>query len=176
MERTSDSALFTSFSCKLRMELFHTKCDYNFIFLYSTQRASDKSTSSKRIVTVKRIRAGNSLFGFPSESLIFCPKMSEWAIRSKKLAIHSFALFWWATWAICSRLLIISSERCMQIAHGCSFLVTDLSDLLIFGDRPERFAHIAQRKWAIVSASLTSLTKKEEISQKKEHKRTQHSF
>ena len=45
-------------------------------------------------------RAGNSLIWFPSKSLIFCPKMSEWAIRSKKLAIHSFAHFWWAKWAI----------------------------------------------------------------------------
>ena len=30
------------------------------------------------------VRAGNLLIGFPSESLVFCPKMSECAIRSKK--------------------------------------------------------------------------------------------
>ena len=70
-------------------------------------------------------RAGNSLIWFPSELLVFCPKISEWAIRSKKWAIHSFAHFWWATWAI-------RSHR--------SFLVCNLSD------------------------SLTSLTKKEEMS------------
>ena len=83
--------------------------------------------------------AGTSLICFPSELLVFCPKMSKWAIRSKKLAIHSFAHFWWATWAICSRSLI-SSERCERI---------------IFGEQPERFAHIAQRKWANVCESLT---------------------
>ena len=36
-----------------------------------------------------------------------------------------------------------------QIAHGHSFLVSDLSDsltLLIFGERPERFFHIAHQK------------------------------
>ena len=36
---------------------------------------------------------------FLSESLVFCKKMSEWAIRSKKRSIRSFAHFWWATWA-----------------------------------------------------------------------------
>ena len=35
-------------------------------------------------------RAGNSLIWFPSESLVFCQKMSSWAIHSKKWAIpHS---------------------------------------------------------------------------------------
>ena len=35
-------------------------------------------------------RAGNSLIGFQSKSLIFCPKMSEWGIRSKnELFTHS---------------------------------------------------------------------------------------
>ena len=53
-------------------------------------------------------RAENSLIGFPTESLVFYPKMSEWAIRWKKWAIHSFANFWWATWVIHSRSLISS--------------------------------------------------------------------
>ena len=44
--------------------------------------------------------------------------MSEWAIHSKKWAIPSIAHFWWATWA-------------------------NPSWLLIFGERPEKFAHIA---------------------------------
>ena len=60
-------------------------------------------------------RAGTSLNGFLSKSLVYCEKMSEWAIRSKKRAIRSFANFWWATWAICSH-------------H--SFLVSDLSNSL----------------------------------------------
>ena len=58
------------------------------------------------------IRAGNSLIGFLSESLIF-------------------------------------GGQPERFAHGCSFLVSNLSDslsLLIFGERPERFAHIAHKK------------------------------
>ena len=103
------------------------------------------------------IRAGNSLIGFPSESLFFCPKMSEWAICWKKWVIHSFAHFWWVTWAIHSWSLI-SSERTEQITHGCSFLVSNLSDTLtslIWFERNERFTHNAhqtrgnERKWAI---------------------------
>ena len=66
-------------------------------------------------------RAGNLLIWFPSESLVFCQKMSQWAIHSKKWAIHSFAHFWWATLANCSW-------------------------SLIFCERPERFAHIAHQK------------------------------
>ena len=64
-------------------------------------------------------RAENLLIGFLSESLVFCEKMSQWAIRSKN---EWFAHFWWATWAICSW-------------------------SLIFGERPERFAYIAHQKW-----------------------------
>ena len=60
-------------------------------------------------------RAGNLLISFLSQSLIFCEKMSKWAICSKKRAIPSFSHFWWATWAI-------HSHR--------SYLVNDLSDSL----------------------------------------------
>ena len=93
-------------------------------------------------------RAGNSLIGFLSKSLVFCEKMSKWAIRSKKRAIRSVAQFWWGTWAI-------------------------RSWLLIFGEQPERIAHIAHFCWATwairshcsflvsnLSNSLTSLIKK----------------
>ena len=62
-------------------------------------------------------RAGNSRINFLSESRVFCPKMSEWAIRSKK---------WFA--------------------HDCSFPLSDLSKSLIFGERPEQFTHIAYQK------------------------------
>ena len=44
---------------------------------------------------------------------------------------------------------LIFGERPEQIAHGHSFLVSDLSDSLtslIFGEWPERFAHIAHQK------------------------------
>ena len=75
-------------------------------------------------------RAEKSLIRFLSELFVFCPKMSKWAIRSKKWAIHSFSHFWWATWAIRSWSLI-SSEGPERIAHGRSFLVSDLNKLLM---------------------------------------------
>ena len=175
-------------------------------------------------------RAWNSLIWFPSQSLVFYPKMSRWAIRSKNWAIPSFAHFWWAKWAfrshcsfdlsemsnsltsltkkekmsknerfahffkkifkktliktwwnkildffsqIClSKSLIrsfplskmsnsltslISSERPEQIAHGCSFLVSDLSDSL-------RVAHLswvicANRSQLLSSFDLSEMSK-----------------
>ena len=72
---------------------------------------------------------------FSDESLV-------WVIRTKKWAICSFAHFWWATCSICSRSLISSErpEQIAQVAHfwwatwairsHCSFLVSNLSDLL----------------------------------------------
>ena len=74
--------------------------------------------------------------------------MSKWAICSKNWAIHSFTHFRWATWAIRSRSLV-SSEWPEQIAHGRSFLVSDLSDmltLLLFGERSELLTHTAHQK------------------------------
>ena len=50
----------------------------------------------------------------------------------------------------------------LRIAHGRSFLVSNLSGSLtslIFGERPERFAHIAHQKQGI-SESLIFLNKK----------------
>ena len=73
-------------------------------------------------------RAGNSLIWFSSKSLVFCPKMSEWALRSKKLAIRSKKM----------------SDSLIR-----SFLVSDLSDSLtslIWFERNERFTHIAHQK------------------------------
>ena len=93
------------------------------------------------------LRAGNSLIWFLSESLVFCQKMSQWAIHSKKWAIHSFAHFRWAKWAIRSQSLI-SSERPEQIAHVCSFLVSEMSNsltLLNWYEQNEWFTHIAHR-------------------------------
>ena len=62
--------------------------------------------------------------------------MSKWALRSKRWTIHSFALLGWATWAIRAWSLIFG-EGPERIAHGHSFLVSKLSNLLtllIFGD------------------------------------------
>ena len=61
--------------------------------------------------------------------------------------------FWWVTWVIWSWSLIFR-EPLERIAHGCSFLVSNLSDWrtsLIFGEWPED--------------SLTSFTKKEGMSE-----------
>ena len=94
------------------------------------------------------IRAGNSLISFLRESLVFCPIMRKWAIRSKQWATHSFSHFWWGTWALRSRSLI-SSEWPERNAHGRSFLVSNLRDLLtslIFVERPDQFTHIAHQK------------------------------
>ena len=85
-------------------------------------------------------RGGNSLIWFPSESLVFCPIMSDLLIFGERPELfahnHSFPLsdlseslmvanFWWAKWAIRS---------------NCSFDLREMSD------------------------SLTLLTKKEEMS------------
>ena len=102
-------------------------------------------------------RAGNLLIWFPSESIIFCPKMSKWAIRSKKWAIRSKKM---------SNSLIFG-ERPERFAHNRSFPLSDLSKSLMV-------AHFWWAVWAIrshrsfdlseISNSLTSLTKKKKMS------------
>ena len=106
---------------------------------------------------VNKCRARNSLIWFPSVSLVFCPKMSEWASDSLKkmsdLLIRSFLV------SEMNDLLIqlISSVRPEQIAHGRSFLVSDLLTSLIWFERNEWFTHIAhkkrgnEQKWVICS-------------------------
>ena len=64
------------------------------------------------------------LQGWEFESLVLCEKMSEWAIRSKKPAIHSLAHLSWATWAIRSHCL----GRSEQIAHIRSFDLSEMSE------------------------------------------------
>ena len=99
-----------------------------------------------------KCRAGNSLIGFPSESLVFCPKISERAIRSKNGRFtHS----------------LIFGERPERFTHNRSFPLSDLSESLMV-------AHFWWATWVIrshrsflvshLSDSLTSLTKKEEMS------------
>ena len=86
------------------------------------------------------IYPGNSLIGFPSEYLVFCKKMSELAIHSKKHAICSFlvsdlsdslmfAQFWWAIWANRSWSLSFV-EQPERFAHSHSFVMSDLSNSL----------------------------------------------
>ena len=101
---------------------------------------------------------------FPEGVTLFLPKNERISDSLKKRAIRSFTHFWWATWAIRSCLLIFG-ERSEQIAHGCSFLVSDLSDLLtllIIGERPEQFAHIAHFWWVTWAIRSHGLPKKRE--------------
>ena len=77
-------------------------------------------------------RAGNSLIGFP--------------IRSKKWAIHSFAQKnEWFTHSL------ISSEQPERIAHGPSFVLSDLNNSL-------RVAHFLWATWAIRSFDLSEMS------------------
>ena len=46
-----------------------------------------------------------------------------------------------------------------------SFLMSDVSESLRSLTKNERFAQVAQRKWAIVSESLRLLTKNEQMSE-----------
>ena len=79
-------------------------------------------------------RAGNSLIGFPSECSFFAQKWANERFAQKNEQFTPSLIF---------------GERPERIAHGRSFLVSNLSDLLtslIFGERPERFTHIAHQK------------------------------
>ena len=79
-------------------------------------------------------RVGNLLISFLSESLVFCKKMSKLLIPSKNPAIRSLAHFWWVTWA----------KRWLSFIFGEQHI--DSLTLLIFGERPEQFAHITHLK------------------------------
>ena len=89
------------------------------------------------------------------------PKLSEWVNCSFLWANHSFALFWWATWVIRSWLLI-SSEQPEQIAHGRSFILSDLSESLSHSfdlsdlSKSLMVAYFLWATWAIRSLSLIS--------------------
>ena len=108
---------------------FHHTLSLQCAMCMSAWHCGDKSKLLTDNILYVITRALNLLISFLSESLVFCPKMSKWAIRSKKQAIHYFAHFYWVTWAICSWSLIFG-ERPVEIAHGCSFVMSDLSDLL----------------------------------------------
>ena len=113
--------------------------------------------------------AGKLLIWFMSKLLVFCQKMSKWAIRSKKWVIHSFAHFWWAKCAILSHRSFPLSDlsESLMIAHfwwakwvicsHCSFDLREMSD--------SRFTHIAhqkrgnEQKWAIRSLIQNFLSK-----------------
>ena len=124
--------------------------------LMSSLRNDDRSVGMHRLsgriipiwqpdIRLSTSRAGNSLIGFLSELLVFGEKMSEWGFAQRN---EQFDHFRWATWAIRSWSLIFG-EQPERIAHGCSFLVSDLTDSLtslIFGEPPEWFTHIAHQK------------------------------
>ena len=101
-------------------------------------------SDSFRSLTKNEQIAGLGIFSliFWGNRWVFAKK---WANQWFPLKNEWFAHFWWVTWAICSWSLIFG-KRCEWIAHGHSFLVSNLSDLLTsltFGEGPEWFAHIA---------------------------------
>ena len=64
---------------------------------------------------------------FLSESLVLCKWKSDSLRKNERFA--RVALLSWATWAFCSQLLIFG-EWPEWIAHGCSFLVSNLCNSL----------------------------------------------
>ena len=86
----------------------------------------------------------------------FCPKISEWANKSKKWAIHLLAHFLWASWAIRSWSLICLGQP-ERFAHGRSFPLSNLSNLLTV-------AHLSWAIWANRSQPLIWLEQNERMS------------
>ena len=70
---------------------------------------------------------------------ITCFLQKKWANEqfAQKWPIRLFAHFWWATWEICSW-LFIHSKQPEGIAHGRSFVLSDLSDSLTLLRRHEQ--------------------------------------
>ena len=121
-----------------------------------------------------KLRAGNSLIGFPCELLVFCEKLSEWVICSKKWAICSFlvsnlsdslmvAHFWWVTQAICS-----PKKREWANRSFLKFKKTYIEPrknmmLDFFSHNFEQIAHLSWATWGIRSRSLICLERSERI-------------
>ena len=103
-------------------------------------------------------RAGNSLIGFPSESLVFCPKMSDSLIRS---------------------FLVSDLSDSLMIAHFHRAMWANCSWLLFLGEQPERFAHIAHfwwATWAIPSNRSEEMSDRERIAHIAHQKRGNERF
>ena len=106
---------------------------------YHNHQHLDHLQHTGNIILLLFFRAGNSLIGFLRESLVFCPKLSEWAIRSQKWPIHSFPYFWWANDSLV-----------------CSFLVSDFLTIAHFlwamwANESLMVAHFWWATWAIRS-------------------------
>ena len=114
-----------------------------------------------KISPCKICRAGNSLFGFLSESLVFCKGKSEKAIRSWKRANHFCCSFvksdgsdsllgikrrsneklsktWWKIHIFSSEWLVFWEQQ-EQFAHGRSFLNRNGSELLTVALQKDQF-------------------------------------
>ena len=111
------------------------------------KRANHTFSLKKRVIGTKKQRvnswAGNFLICFPRESLVFCPKMSLSAIRSKKMSDSLIRSF-----------LVSDLSDLLMIAHFLWAMWTNRSWSLIFDERLERFAHDRspkKREWALRS-------------------------
>ena len=75
---------------------------------------------------------------------LVCDEMNIRRCTKKSIAVHAHLLYY--------------HERPEQIAHGCSFVMSDLSDSLTVAlclERPERFAHSCSFVLSDLSESLT---------------------
>ena len=82
-------------------------------------------------------RAGNSLIGFPSESLVFSPKNEQMSDSLKKTSDSLIRSF-----------LVSDLSDLLMIAHFLWAMWANRSWSLIFGERPEGFTQIAHFCWA----------------------------
>ena len=101
------------------------------------------------------IRAGNSLIGFLSKSLFFRPKMSDLSNLQKKMSDSLIGSF-----------LVSALSDLLTITHFLWAIWANCSWSLIFGKRPEQFAHIAHffwAPWAICSHRSEELSDSERI-------------
>ena len=108
------------------------------------------------LLVLKKIKT-TILYKFFQQIARFCERKREWVIRSKKRVIHSFAHLSWMTWANRSQLLFCH-EWPEQIAHGHSFVRSDLSDLLTV-------AHLSWVIWSNHSQLLTCSEQSERMSE-----------
>ena len=140
-------------SCRFSIAKFHIYVSV------ASKTASTLGPSTVQFLLNKKKRLGICSSVFRANHSFFAQKWGNERFAQKYKSCHSFAHFCWATWAICSWSLI-SSERCERISHGCSFLVSDLSDLLtslrgnerLWANRSHRSPK--KRKWAKMNDSL----------------------
>ena len=132
-----------------------TQCQHGYWLRGHTNfELNDQISSQKQKKLWNRFACsyGNLLIVFLSKSLVFCKKMSELVISLKNWAICSF---WWVTWANQSQSLIFG-EQPKQFAHSCSFVMSNLADLLTSLFKKEGMSESLVEKKKLCRLSLIS--------------------